>query len=67
MFGSVSSGSLEGASVGEAEAAKVADRLQDEADETLGRAVRLIGGERARPRIVHGFVAAALVREVETA
>ena len=49
------------------EAAKIADRLQDKADEALDRAARLIGGERARPRVVDGFVTAALVREVEAA
>jgi nucleotide-binding universal stress UspA family protein len=40
------------------------DLLQAEADESLERAVRLIG-DRARPRSVDGFVAAALMREAE--
>jgi nucleotide-binding universal stress UspA family protein len=42
------------------------DRLQAAAEHALEQAVRLIG-DRARPRFVDGFVAAALLREAEHA
>jgi nucleotide-binding universal stress UspA family protein len=47
-------------------AARVADRLQADAERALETAEALIG-DRARPRFVDGLVTAALLREIETA
>jgi len=44
----------------------VADELQRDAEQALEEAVRILG-PRARPRFVNGFVAEALLREVEQA